>query len=156
MLFHDLWNSVWKTAPIWGPFLSALIAAFLVHLLTQFRERERWILDCKKQEFKELMSAISESYLASLEAWTPLGPPPRSFVLGEQAQRTLSTAKTNGYRVMNDRIYIVRDLDLRELSSAWMTALNSEDLGRLEREYTRISAAIIRAANKADPKFWKR
>jgi hypothetical protein len=55
-----------------NPIVSGFIAAIGVHLLlTQSREREKWILDCKKREFRELLSALSDAY-----AKTIFMPPP--------------------------------------------------------------------------------
>ena len=155
MQFSDLWNLLKTTATIWGPFVSGLIAgliaAFVVHLLTQSRERERWILDCQKEEFKELLTAIAESYLPTLRT---VG---QSFsALDEQDQRQLSTVTANAFRCFQDRLYIVDHLNLNELSNAWILALSSRNIDLLQTEYKRISETIVVAANKAVPKFWKR
>jgi hypothetical protein len=166
MYFTNLWNLLKATATIWGPFVSGLIAgliaAFVVHLLTQSRDRERWILDCKKQEFREVLSAIAESHWATLKATVKATGQPFTL-LDEQDQRNLHTANGNAFRTLNDRIYIVQDLNLRELSNAWMVALNSRDGERLSDEYLRINATIVEAANRCVPKttmqklkFWKR
>ena len=154
MHFRDLLNSVWNTAPIWGPFISGLIAAFAVHLLTQSRERERWILDGKKEEFKELMTALTESYVWTIRMRGPSD---------EGMQKSHAEARANALRVFRDRINISDDLPLEPLATQWdHTSTLSMDRRIVRSDYEEIRTAIMNAANKAVPKttmqklrFWK-
>ena len=50
------------TALWWSPIVAGFIGAFGTHLHTQSRERERGILDCKKQEYRELLTALAQSH----------------------------------------------------------------------------------------------
>jgi hypothetical protein len=158
----ETWSFIQSTAPLWGSIRirggRRVHPAFIVHLLTQSREREKWILDCKKEEFKELLNAIAESYTTRLN-W--LGPFP--CVLDEEDQRHSASANTSVFRVMRNRIYITKDLDLVELSQDWMIALRISNLGDLHQEYCRLSQRIIDAANRSVPRtafqrlrFWKK
>jgi hypothetical protein len=140
MQFSHLWNLLKASAPFWSPFLSALIAALLVHLLTQSRERERWILDCKKQEFKELMTALTESYVWTIRMHGPSD---------EQLQRSHAEARANVLRVFRDRLYISDDLPLGPLAQQWdHTSTLSMDLRIVRNDYEEFRKAIIDAANK--------
>jgi hypothetical protein len=155
MCLRDVFGYVRATAVIWGPFVSALVAAFIVHFLTQSRDREKWILDCKKQEFKELLSGLATSYIASLRM---------QGIADEEIQRNYSGAKANALRIMRDRIYIANDLPLEEIAKRWSIG---SDLYRtpmrIHGDYDEIRTAIVIEANKCVPKstlqrlrFWRR
>lgn len=153
----DVLSLIKSTAIVWGPFASGLIAAFVVHLLTQSREREKWILDCKKQEFKELLNTISDSYSKRLRSH---GPFPRVFDEGEQ--RESAKIQPEVYRMFRNCLYICDDLDLRAPSNDWLVALQSNDLGVLHTSFDEVSRTIVQAANRSVPKsafqrlhFWK-
>ena len=66
----DFWPIVRTTAVWWSPIVAGFIGAFGVHLLTQSREREKWILDSKKAEYRELLSVLSQAHMS-----TSSGPP---------------------------------------------------------------------------------
>ena len=153
----DTFNFIKSTAVVWGPFASGLIAAFIaafiVHLLTQSREREKWILDCKKQEFKELMSALAESYIWSI----------RMNVFSDaDMQKSYAEANANALRVMRDRLYITTDLPLEDFVTKWNNTFSGMQPRVIRNEYEEIRTAIIDAANNSVPKtrtsrlqFWK-
>jgi hypothetical protein len=42
--------------------LGVLVGGLLVHFFTRSRDREKWILDGKMKEAKELLDAISQEY----------------------------------------------------------------------------------------------
>jgi len=71
-----------------------------------------WILDCKRQEFKELMSAITVSYLMTLQTH---GSPIRT--VDSEELRRLENAKVDALRVSWDRVFIVNDLPLNEIGN---------------------------------------
>src|SRR5580692_4697435 len=110
--FADAWSFIKSSAVVWGPFVSGVVAAFIVHLLTQSREREKWILDCKKQEFKDLLNAMSDSYSKRLPAH---GRFPQLF--DEREQREFAEMQTEAFRAFRNCLYICDDLDLKKLSN---------------------------------------
>lgn len=154
----DTWNLIKSTAVVWGPFASALIAAFIVHILTQSREREKWILDCKKQEYRELLDALSNLFVKNMDA--------KGDYIGEEGKR-LKEAAMHFTRIVWDRLYVTNDLPLKELEAEWYTAAKlfskTHDYDDLLKAYTLISQRIVRAANRSVPKttirrlkFWKK
>jgi hypothetical protein len=161
----NLWNLLKTTATIWYPFVSGLtaglIAAFVVHLLTQSRERERWILDCKKQEFKELQSAVAASWQATDSTVGTYG---SLVALPVEEQRRVAFITQDCLRIMRDRLYITNDLPLDEFAKRWSQAVARYAFRlKLDEEFMYISGEIIAAANRCVPKtsmqrlkFWKR
>jgi hypothetical protein len=154
-----------QTALWWNPILAGFVGAFGVHLLTQSRDREKWILDCKKQEYRELLSALSESYskVLFLIAIEVIGIPS----IDPDDMNTLRAAQDKATRTFRDRIYVVKDLDLIQLSNRWIMAMQHyerrSEAQRLHDEYGAIRDEILAAANRAVPKttlqrlaFWKK
>jgi hypothetical protein len=159
------WNFLQSTAGVWGPFVSGLIAAFIVHLLTQSREREKWLLDCKKEEFKQLVSALSRSYVTMMRTFGP----PLTYPIAHEASdlQSLEQAEDEALMTMRNRVYIAHELPLEELSNAWLSALvrykNFRKPDPFHAEYYRINELIIAAALKSVPKssaqklkFWRK
>jgi hypothetical protein len=157
---HAAWGFIISSAIWFNPILSGLIAAFSVHLLTQSREREKWILDCKRQEFRELLSALSDAYSKTLFMLRPLK------ALDGDEETQLRQAQSNSVRVIRDRIYIAKDIKPNEMSNRWLRAMERYEAllnpQSLHEEYEAIRNTIVVAANRSVPKssfqklqFWK-
>jgi hypothetical protein len=166
----DFWPIVRTTAVWWSPIVAGYIGAFGVHLLTQSREREKWILDSKKAEYRELLSALSQAHMS-----TSSGPPGFANKEDQQPYSSIAPKQTNSERIFSDRIFITKDLPLLDLQKSWRKAMedysNAEPwtLGTLptpvtvfDMEYDRIKDEIVAVANQSVPKtawqrlmFWK-
>jgi len=162
----DFWTVARNTAVWWSPIVAGFIGAFGVHLLTQSREREKWILDSKKQEYRELLDALSDSYMSTASV---------SAGFGNKEDRTpydsIGMKQNDSIRIFSDRISITNDLPLVELADSWREAMNkytyttdgwdislkakpNEDF---DKEYERIKDRIVAAANRSVPKTtWQR
>jgi hypothetical protein len=154
----NVWLILHDTAIWWSPIVAGFIGAFGVHLLGQSREREKWILDSKKQEFKELVSALSQAYIMTLAKTDG------THSLEDRLQ--FIATKNETVRIFVDRIFIVKDLDLDSLSLRWRTAMgmydHKKDAKNFKTEYEAIRDQIVKAANRAAPKtawqlflFWR-
>jgi hypothetical protein len=158
--------------PVWSPLASGLVAAFIVHLLTQSRERERWVLDCKKQEFKELLTALSESYVTVLSLklslfFSRLNPQfPGGIGADPMDEQRYRDSVDNLARVARSRLFIVEDLQLDKMLGFWSSAIESyfelRDKSAFHSEYKILSDLIVKAAAHSIPKtaiqrlqFWK-
>lgn len=167
-------NSVWPilrdTAVWWSPVVAGFIGAFGVHLLTQSRDREKWILDSKRQEYRELLDALSQSHMTTKSA--PAGY--AAFSVDPKQHLSIVQVQDNTIRVFSDRIFIIDDLELRRLQTAWRDATTAyasspkwalggpNSIEIFDDEYNRIKDEIVVAANRSVPKtfrqrlmFWK-
>jgi hypothetical protein len=143
-----------------GAASGSVVSTLMVHWLTRSRDREKWILDNKKQEFKELITALAVSYKSA-------GSFPRQ-VCDEDAD-LIADHVNEVLRIASDRLFITKDLDLRRLRRRW-----SESVAECRKEnaphnrlvldiaYRSISDEIVAAAGRAVPKstlqrlrFWK-
>lgn len=168
----DPWTLLRNTAVWWSPVVAGFIGAFGVHLLTQSREREKWILDSKKAEFRELLSALSQAHSSTRSA---------SAGFANRDDRTEYKAiipiQDDSVRVFSDRLFVNNDLPLQELQRAWSKVMEYysytmdgwdiearlNPVATLDKEYDRIKDAIVAAASRSVPKtamqrlmFWKK
>jgi len=156
----------------WGPIVAGFIGAFGVHLLTQSREREKWILDSKKEEYRELLSAISQAHIRTSSAGPGFA---HSRNEGDQQRdASIFLAQDDSVRIFSDRLFITKDLPLQDLQESWRKAMGdfsyrqawsigSHPSEGFDREYKRIKDEIVAAASRSVPKtawqrlmFWKR
>jgi hypothetical protein len=76
-------------------------------------QREQWLLDCRKEEFRELITVISDTLAATLEA-----------VSGKIPSRTnpdeLGELYSKSLRAMNDRIFIAKDIKRLGVRTEWL------------------------------------
>jgi hypothetical protein len=150
-----MWG-VFREIAIWrNPIVAGFIGAFGVHVLTQSRDREKWILDSKKQEFKELVTALAQSHTAILDIWVELKP------IEPDELRTLRAAQNIAITAFRDRVYIRKELSLTDLSKRWLRAMQQYEqrlaTQPLHDEFEAIRDEIVAAADHSVPKtFWQR
>lgn len=161
----DFWLFVRGTAIWWSPITAGFIGAFGVHLLTQSRERERWIVDSKKQEYRELLSTISQAHASTRSA-------PSGFANKEDHEQysAISPIQDTSERAFGDRIFITNYLPLHDLQQSWRKAMDEYSFAGpwsigiattpasvFDREYSRIKNQIVAAAIRSVPKTpWQR
>jgi len=169
----DIWSIVRDTAIWWSPIVSGFIGAFGVHLLTQSREREKWILDSKKQEFRELLSALSQAHINTRSLSSGWANYPSAD--NKERHASIFLIQDESSRLFSDRLFIANDLPLDSLRESWRKAMKDfcyndplltnvpySNYSIFDREYVRIKDAIVAAANRSVPKtamqrlkFWK-
>lgn len=170
----DFWTVVRSTAVWWSPIAAGFIGAFGVHLLTQSREREKWILDSKKSEYRELLSALSNAYSRIRSATAGFGNFPSADT--KERDEAIFLVTDESLRLFSDRLFITNDLPLSDLRESWRKAIKSysysecdwtigsqySPIADLDSDYERIKEEIVAAANRSVPKtawqrvmFWK-
>jgi hypothetical protein len=89
-LFLTLWAAI-------GPMVGIVVG----HLLTRSWQREQWILDSRKEEFRELLSTLTMTY----------------SLLVQRICTTESTAKASA--VIRDRLYIAVEVEELKILERW-------------------------------------
>jgi hypothetical protein len=129
-------------------------------LLTHSREREKWVLDCQKQESRELLSALSNAYSKTLFLLRPQKP------LDGADGTKLREAQSNSVSIFRDRIYIAKHIRPNEMLNRRLDAIERYEGMLLPQplhyEYKNLRDAIVMAANGCVPKsspqrlqFWE-
>ncbi len=102
-LFLALWAAL-------GPLIGILIG----HTLTRSWQREQWLLDCRKEEFRELVSALTTATVEFLVFHTSRGTKtPQPMGVWLDAQKT-------AYRVVRDRIFIADEVESIKLADRYI------------------------------------
>jgi hypothetical protein len=135
------WNS---QLPAW---LGVLIGVVTGHYLTRSWQREQWLRDCRKEEFRELLTTLTRSYAVLV----PLGA--RHGVLDAEARRALAEASASALTVLRDRIYVAEDVKRDQILHLWSSAVkkfgHDYDEASFGQAYSDINSLIVFTA-KAD------
>jgi hypothetical protein len=109
--------------------------------LSKSWEREQWLLDTKKQEYRELLSAFSIAYMELQRLHGP------GWVSSEQDQRHCSLVELDSYRVLRDRLYTAVALERENMRYRWAEALvnfkDTKDERRFAARFSSICDTIV-------------
>ena len=111
------------TALLSGAFLivGTVLGAFLTQHLGKSARREEWLRDTRKQEYKEVLTALSTAYLELVR----YGTPGTVVVVPGEIERRISDLEAATYRVLHDRIFIARELESEDISKRWTEAVEN-------------------------------
>jgi hypothetical protein len=129
---------------IWAA-VGPLAGVALGHFLTRSWQHKQWLLDQRKEEWRELLTALAESLRASLKIY-----PARS--LSGDEEREIVNAQADSFRVIRDRIYIAIDVKELDLENRWSAAVQHHsqtlDARALGRAYDAIRLEIVKRATE--------
>jgi hypothetical protein len=100
---------------LWGA-AGPLVGILIGHYLTRSWQQKQWLLDRRKEEWRELMTALSGSLSAALKIY-----PMRA--LDSDEQREIVDAHTNCFRIIRDRIFIASEIKQLDLENRWSAAI---------------------------------
>lgn len=93
--------------------ISGTLGGILVgHFLTRSWQREQWLLDCRKEEFRELLTALARSYSA-IQRITVFGTPV------EDDGSAIQAAESDAMTTIRDRIYTSFEVQELNVESRW-------------------------------------
>jgi len=93
---------------------GALIGIAIGHFLTRNSQHRQWLRDNRKQEFKELVTAMSHFVIEHMAYVSSIG-----SVLPQSKQAYLDSMKAV-YLIATDRIYIHVDLDKTDIPTRFL------------------------------------
>jgi hypothetical protein len=134
-LFFSIWAAI-------GP-LCGLVAG---HILTRSWQRRQWILECRKAEFREVITALSDA-VVHLMMFTPayeVGP-------AEKQWNEFETCLKIAMRTLADRIYIARDLRELDTTDRFLQATQGarqSDIGERSEILAAVIGELVLRANK--------
>lgn len=113
---------------------GALVGIVIGHFLTRNSQHKQWLLDNRKEEFRQLVSALTEAtveHLAYILSQGTSEPEPRSIWM---------VAQKRAFCAITDRVYIASDIDKIDASNRYMTL--SEKLKTADEDYEPITKDI--------------
>jgi hypothetical protein len=99
--------------------IGTAVGVVLNNRLSRSSQRDQWLADAKKAEYKELISTLHESFMTMLELNR------RHIAFGPNEQRELLRAETKSFRTIADRIYIADRVTRMDLMNRWGAAVQN-------------------------------
>lgn len=115
------------------------------HVLTRSWQRKQWILDNRKEEFRELLTALAESLRIQMTKHA-------GALLNASEQKALIDAQAMVMRTIRDRIFIANDVERLNIENVWSAAVMSHhrtlDITPLAYTYRSIRDEVVKAATE--------
>ena len=108
-------RGVWSVA---GPLVGVLIGAYAANR----NQRKHWIADSKKQEYRELLTALTRAFGTMLELrGTGI------VALGPEDQRAYGAMETQALQTIRHRLFIADEVKQMDLLNRWADATRDFD-----------------------------
>jgi hypothetical protein len=135
-IWYSFTRGVREAWPAVGPLIGVLIGAYI----TNRNQRRHWVLDNKRNEYRELISAITRAI--TLVANMPPAARPED-------QRAAADAEVTAIGMINDRIFIAREIEKLHVLNRWhevMRGLVNRTQG--EHDFNKLREDLIESAVK--------
>jgi len=150
------------TVPLWVTIVSSLsVGSFLGGVITQLlssrQRRKEWVKDNKKQEWRELLSTLSQSFHHLVN----YSPGNGIVAISGEQEKGLLQADVEAVSVISDRIFIASQLGRENVRERWRLLVAENDWSRMVEYWNSLHGTLIAAAHKdLDIRehnwFWKR
>jgi hypothetical protein len=125
-----------------GPFVGILVG----HVLTRSWQQKQWMLDRCKEEWRELLTTLTCSFVTTCKLNGPMR------ALDGDDMRALDEAQTVAQTTIRDRIFIAKEVKELKIYETWVTAARAFEKDMIyipfAEQYAVISAKIVDAATK--------
>jgi hypothetical protein len=131
---RSLWNAI-------GPLAYVAVGAYL----TRSWDKKKWMNDNRKEECRELITAITAAASALLERSAEI----ESRTITGATNDRATSLYNDSLRVLNDRIFIAKDIDAANLLHRWGPAIAMAMPGKTQQfmeEFNSITATIRQIA----------
>ncbi len=134
---HEDVAAVWS---VFGPLAGVFIGAYIAGR----NQRDRWVADNKRAEYRELLTTLAESFTKIVRLRG------HGVAAGPEEERTLMNLELRTNTVILDRIFIADEVEYMELLNRWNHALQDYDK-TLDRSafataFSRIRNDVIQSA----------
>jgi hypothetical protein len=97
--------------------VGSLGGVVLGRYLATRAQKQQWILDSKKEEYRELLSTLSQCYHVLLDFHTPL------VAHGPEEQRAVHAQELKAVTVIQDRLFICDEVERMKIFNRWRAAV---------------------------------
>jgi hypothetical protein len=130
-----------------GVALFGIVTAFggvlIGQRMARNTQRGQWLKDCRKEEFKELLSVLTKSFAVICDGYS-------AFVQDSATQMAIRDAALVAMTTIRDRIYIAADVKRLNIYKLWRDAANEFEHDHVfiafSEKYAVINALIVDAA----------
>jgi hypothetical protein len=138
---------------VWQEILTPILAlagiggtlggVYVGQRMSQKWQREQWVLDNRKEEFRVLLDALAESLRLELTMYA-------GVVLSGEQERAIIETHSNTMRIIRSRIFVADVVNGFQFETRWAEALKVHqylrDAAPLAAVYSTLRTEIIRAA----------
>jgi hypothetical protein len=138
------WITVGLT--VWGVVVPLVALAYGHHLVTA-SQRKQWVLDNKRQEYRELLSTLSQSAYYILRNSPHLGFGIISAKTGEQ-ERKADEADVEARRIIHDRIFIAGTIQDEKILERWQLLMAEGNGSKFQSDWRDLHETLLKMARK--------
>jgi hypothetical protein len=136
----------WEHALImWGA-IGPLVGILVGHVLSRSWQQKQWMLDRRKEEWRELLTTLTRSFVTICRLTGPMR------VLDGDDMRALDEAQTVAQTTIRDRIFIAKELKELKIYETWVGAARAFEKDMIympfAEQYAVLNAKIVAAATK--------
>jgi hypothetical protein len=124
--------SIWAGV---GPLVGLLVG----HYLIRSWQREQWLLDSRKQEFRELLSAITSAHVEHISCTTFRDASSYDLKVWKEAEK-------RAFQVIADRIYIAEDVEQLRIKHRFGNM--TDDDSQFHSELRQLTLDIVEVAKR--------
>ncbi len=135
---------VWATIilGIWAA-LGPLVGVYYGHVLSKRWQKEHWITENKKQEYREVLSTLTEAFSKIVLYGSP------GVATGPEEQRARNGAESAALAALRDRLFIANELSEFKALDRWLEATrdfdNKHDVTQFSQRFRSLSSEIRQA-----------
>jgi hypothetical protein len=133
-----------------GTLLGVLVGFagnFLIQRQLKSWQREQWILDSKKAEWKELIGTLCRSARSMLKDF-----PFAAYEIETSDKRMTEMLNlwvdedSEAEKTIQDRIFIADRVQKEDILNRWRKVVSERDVNRFEKGWNELHAALVKAA----------
>ena len=133
---------------IWAA-LGPLVGVRYGHALSKRLQTERWVVENKKQEYREVLGAITEAF-STIVRYGSAG-----IATGPDEQRARDRAESVSSGILRDRLFIARELEELNALNRWVEATrdfdNQHDITQFTQRFAKLASDIREVALRTMP-----
>jgi hypothetical protein len=138
------WTTIANTIAAFG------VGSIITLLITIWQRHREWVKDNKKQEWRELISSLSQSfhYLKNYGFG----------IIGGEQQKGLLEADAEARRAIESRLFVAHQIKRENVLERWQLLAAERDWSRMVEYWNLLHGTLVAAAHKdlGIIPFWKR
>lgn len=110
-------------------------------------QREQWVLDSRKAEWRELIGTLCQSARCMSDNWynAAFDVEPDSQGMAHM-QHLWSGADSEAVKTIQDRIFIADRMQKEQILERWQKLASDADMSRFEKGWNELHVALVKAA----------
>jgi hypothetical protein len=139
MSYYEQLELVGKIAGVVWLVAGPLVGIYIGAQIANRNQREQWLAENEKQEYKELLTALTQAFTGLIDLSLPVN------VIGPEEQQGLSNLERQAMEVIEDRFFIADKIKGMKLLKRWNEATRDFDRTHDRESFARTFGEIKRS-----------